>query len=471
MSHKTILWLRNDLRLSDNPALTHAAKLGEVIPVFILDDAAAGSWKIGGASRWWLHHSLHDLGNSLAQKHVKLVLKRGDSLALLQELLRETGATQLVWNRRYEPYGIEQDKTIKARLKEDGIEVQSFNAALLYEPWEVKNGSGSCYKVFTPFWKQCLAMDPPSAPLPVPKLTASNYEKYSDRLEDWKLLPTHPDWAGGLRDCWNVGETAAQERLQNFLDHGLPHYAQGRDFPADGYTSCLSPHLHHGEISPRQIWHAVQAQEAAKGPNTKNSKKFLAEIGWREFSYHLLYHFPHFPDDPFREEFAAFPWKEDEEAITRWQRGQTGYPIVDAGMRELWHTGIMHNRVRMIVASFLVKHLLQPWQVGERWFWDTLVDADLASNSASWQWTAGCGADAAPYFRIFNPIIQGKKFDPKGDYVRQWVPEVKHLPTNLIHTPWEYDEKIPNYPAPIVNHDEARKRAMAAYEEMKEENG
>lgn len=466
-SKKAIFWFRNDLRLADNPALVAAAEYGEIIPVYILDDETAGQWKIGGASRWWLHHSLQSLSNDISKHHSGLIIRCGESQKILDELLEKTDASAIFWNRRYEPWGIEQDKTIKQTFKDRGLTVESSNGSLLFEPWEVSTKSGEYYKVFTPFWKQCRQLPPPSTPLAVPQFTKNDYSSLSESLDEILPLPTKPDWAGGLRDTWQTGEKAAQERLDEFLNNAIADYANGRDFPMRESTSCLSPYLHFGEISPRQIWHAVAHLQDEGSVSEKNASKFLAELGWREFSYNLLYHFPELPESPFRPEFSKFPWHENSEALERWQKGQTGYPIVDAGMRELWHTGIMHNRIRMVVASFLTKHLLLPWQEGAKWFWDTLVDADLASNSASWQWVAGCGADAAPYFRIFNPIIQGKKFDPDAGYIRKWVPEVAHLPDNLIYTPWEYDEPIKGYPSPLVDHDTARKRALTAYDEVK----
>lgn len=455
----TLLWFRQDLRLRDNPALVAAVKRGQVIPIYVLDDETAGKWAMGGASRWWLHHSLTSLAKDFAVYGVPFLFRRGNAAEIIPQAVRDVGADAVMWNRCYEPTFIKRDKHLKNILKEVGAHVESFNASLLHEPWEIANKQGGYFKVFTPYWKHCLSLPAPMLPLPIPALSPVQVDVQSDRLEDWGLLPTKPDWAGGLRDTWQVGEAGAHARLQDFLHLGLPQYANGRDFPAQNFTSRLSPHLHFGEISPHQIW------SACSQANTLNTAKFLAEIGWREFSYHLLYHFPQLPEEPFRAEFARFEWVEDDKLLLAWQRGQTGYPLVDAGMRELWHTGTMHNRVRMVVASFLTKHLRLHWSHGVRWFWDTLVDADLASNSASWQWVAGCGADAAPYFRIFNPFTQSEKFDANGDYMRCWIPELRHLSASDIHKPWQYAAR---YVKPIVEHGAAREAALAAYAGLKE---
>jgi deoxyribodipyrimidine photo-lyase len=430
MMTKTIVWFRNDLRLQDNPALCAAAERGEVIPVYIIDNAAAGQWAMGGASRWWLHHSLAALTKDFKKHGVSFIVRTGDSQTVLQDLLQKTNADAVYWNRRYEPWAIAQDKKIKEVLTETENSVKSFKAALLHEPWEIQNKQGSYFKVFTPFWKHCLSISNPDVPLPVPKLQASTHGLTSESL------PADPQWSTKLKNYWNPGEKNGWQRLEEFLENDIIHYAASRDYPLKNSTSRLSPHLHFGEISPRQIWYAARFLPATK---------FMSEIGWREFSYHLLYHYPDLPEKPFRTEFNRFPWKIDQAALIAWQRGETGYPLVDAGMRELWHTGYMHNRVRMIAASFLTKHLLIPWQLGAAWFWDTLVDADLSNNSASWQWVAGSGVDASPYFRIFNPIIQAKKFDPEGVYIRQWV-----------------SENIP----PIIEHAYARERALEAYKKI-----
>lgn len=473
-----IVWFRQDLRRADNPALAAAQDSGRpVLPLFVLDDDAPGDWAWGGASRWWLHHSLERLRAGLERINSGLVLRRGDARDILPALAGETGAAAVYWNRCYEPFAIDRDGKIKADLKEKGIAAESFSGNLLFEPWTVETAAGGPYKVFTPFYKACLKGPSPRPPLPTPtKLAAPDGWPGSDRLEDWGLLPTSPDWAGGLRDTWVPGEAGARDRLADFLDGPVAAYPDDRDRPGVAGTSRLSPHLHWGEISPHQVWHAVRNRETGAGD--KGRESFLREVVWREFSYNLLYHWPGLPEEPLREEFASFPWRRNGDRERAWQRGRTGYPIVDAGMRELWHTGWMHNRVRMIVASFLIKDLNVPWQAGAEWFWDTLVDADLASNSASWQWVAGCGADAAPFFRIFNPSLQGTRFDPDGAYVRRWLPELARLPDTVIHTPWKArpldlaDAGIRlgrDYPEPLVDHGAARERALAAFRSLRNE--
>lgn len=465
----TLLWFRLDLRLTDNPALAAAVAAGRpVIPVFVLDDADAREWATGRAARWWLHHSLEALAGSLRERGSALLLRRGPASAVIGRLAAETGAAAVYWNRRYEPWAIERDRGIKTDLGKRGVEARSFNAALLREPWEIATGAGGPYKVFTPFRTAlCATLDGAPPVAAAARIASPDRMPAGDALSQWALTPRRPDWAYGLRATWVPGEQAAVRRLDSFLDSALPGYAQNRDFPAEPGTSRLSAHLHFGEIGPRQVWHAASVRHPDGG-----TEEFLSELAWREFSYHLLYHFPRLPDAPLRPEFSAFPWSDDPAGLAAWQRGRTGYPIVDAGLRQLWQTGWMHNRVRMIVASFLVKDLLLPWQTGAAWFWDTLVDADLASNSASWQWVAGCGADAAPYFRVFNPSRQGFKFDPQGDYVRRWVPELSDMADGMIHTPWKArpvdlaDAGVClglDYPAPILDHGAARERALAAY--------
>jgi len=476
-SAPVIVWFRQDLRLADNPALTAACESGQpVIPVYILDDESAGDWKPGGASRWWLHHSLSSLDADLKALESRLILLRGDALNALLDLVAETGASAVCWNRCYEPLIRDRDTEIKAALCEASVDAQSFNGSLLAEPWTIQNKQGEPFKVFSPFWRALQAQLDLDDPCPRPsRLTAPAQWPESEMLAAWKLLPEKPDWAEGFAPIWSPGEAGAKDRLETFFENGARHYADGRNRPDKPYTSGLSPHLHFGEISPRQIWFATEHVRADIGE--KNADKFLSEVGWREFSFNLLYHFPHFPEQNYQEKFDAFPWLDNQKALRAWQTGQTGYPIVDAGMRELWTTGWMHNRVRMIVASFLIKHLMIDWREGEKWFWDTLVDADLANNSASWQWVAGSGADAAPYFRIFNPITQGEKFDPDGEYVRKWVPEIARLPDKYLNCPWEAGPLIlreagvelgETYPEPIVDHKAARDRALSAFKSLKD---
>lgn len=480
MSEKpTIIRFRQDLRLQDNPALFAAVQRGgPVVPVYILDEVGEGRWPAGGASRWWLHHSLAELAGALRERGSRLIVTQGESGAVLRELIKTTGATAVYWNRRYEPESIARDKTIKAELLASGIEAKSFNAGLLFEPHTVKNKSGGPFQVFTPYWKHCqtLAVDP-LVKLPAGNLAAPAKWPKSDDLAALKLLP-RLDWADGFSKHWQPGETGATKRLKQFIARAIEAYDDQRNIPATDGTSALSPHLHFGEIGPRQIWAAVRALSKESGvfPTSRGAQVFLTEVGWREFAHHLLYYFPRTPVTPLREDFAAFPWVKATVQLRAWQSGLTGYPIVDAGMRQLWQTGWMHNRVRMIVASFLVKHLRISWQVGAAWFWDTLVDADLANNTLGWQWSAGCGADAAPYFRIFNPILQGQKFDAAGTYVRHWVPELARLPVEFIHAPWTAPPATlaqagvslgGNYPGPIVEHGEARAAALAALKSIR----
>jgi deoxyribodipyrimidine photo-lyase len=468
-----LVWFRQDLRVADNPALHAAAATGRpLLPVYILDDDAPGRWRPGGAARWWLHGALAALAAELARRGARLVLRRGPAARVLPELAAEAGAGAVYWNRCYEPWAIARDSALKTALKARGIAIESFNAALLFEPWELTTQGGTPFKVFTPFHKSTLKAPPRAAPLPAPAaLNGVAAAPAGEDLDAWALRPTRPDWAAGLRAAWTPGEAGAAAARRRVLDGPVADYARGRDLPGRALTSRLSPHLHAGDIGPRQIWHATLAREQTAG-----TASFLRELIWREFAYHLLYHFPTLPDEPLRPEFRAFPWAADAKLLTAWQRGRTGYPIVDAGMRELWATGWTHNRVRMIAASLLVKHLLQPWTAGAAWFWDTLVDADLANNSASWQWVAGCGTDAAPYFRVFNPVLQGLKFDGDGDYVRRWVPELAKLPDVWLHRPWEAPADVlaaagvrlgRDYPAPIVDLNDGRARALAAFETIK----
>jgi deoxyribodipyrimidine photo-lyase len=463
-----IIWFRRDLRLCDNPALIRAAAF-PIIPLFIWDEE--DPYNPGGAAQWWIHKSLIYLQKSLNSYGLKLILRRGNPLKILEELITSHNVSTLYWNRCYEPYSIARDKKIKEAFQAH-IECESFNASLLAEPWTLKTQAGSPYQIFTPYWKALKALGGFPKPLPIPK-SLKGYENAisSDDLESWNIHPTHPDWSHGFEKEWAPGEEGAQKNLSFFLDNLLQTYQKDRELPSFKATSKLSPYIHWGEISPRQIWHSTLS--SCLGEPFNDTWTFLSELAWREFSYYLLYHFPELPQKPLRESFNQFPWSNDKKSLHQWQKGMTGYPIVDAGMRQLWQTGWMHNRVRMIAASFLVKDLLISWQAGASWFWDTLVDADLASNSVSWQWVAGCGVDAAPYFRIFNPVIQGQKFDPQGKYVRHWIPELSLLPDKYIHNPWEAPTSVlesagvrlgDTYPFPLVDHRSARLRALEAFE-------
>ena len=457
------------------PPFIAAAETGQpVLPIYILDDENAGDWKMGAASQWWLHHSLTSLNKNLDGN---LRVYHGDASTIISDIITETKATTLYWNRCYEPWRIARDKGIKSSLKDKHIHVQSFNGSLLFEPHAVLKEDGTPYKVFTPFYRKgCLErnVEPPK-PQDTPDAIEYYYATNKTQISDLKLLPTIP-WDTTMREEWTIGEDGAQKRLSEFLNNGLNNYKEGRNHPAQDNVSRLSPYLHFGEISPRDIWHETKATMVAQGLE-KDGDHFLSEIGWREFSNNLLYHFPDLPRENLQKKFDYFPWCDDQEALKAWQTGQTGYPIVDAGMRELWQTGYMHNRVRMIVGSFLVKNLLLHWHHGESWFWDTLVDADLANNSASWQWIAGCGADAAPYFRVFNPITQGQKFDKDGTYIRKYIPEIAALPEKYLNCPWETPQDILNhcgitlgktYPNPIVDLKVSREQALNAFQSIKE---
>lgn len=482
MAQKTkppcIVWFRDDLRLSDHPALSFAASRdAPVVCVYVLDEQSAAlrplRWRLpGGAARWWLAQSLRALQTDMARLGGTLLLRRGAAADVIQQLARETGADCVAWNDiAMAPHRAVSDDLVRA-LDDIGVPSRIFRGDLLAEPSTIRNKQGHGLRVFTPFWN-CLrgGGDPPS-PLPRPKRLHGAAGLASDDLESWHLEPRHPDWAEGLRATCTPGETAAQTRLADFLDGDIVGYAGGRDRPDRDRTSHLSPHLRFGEISPRQLWHAARFAADNQPALAGDIEKFLSELGWREFCRHLLHDVPDIATRNLQSSFDAFPWRHDAAALRAWQRGRTGYPVVDAGMRQLWQTGTMHNRVRMVVASFLVKHLLLDWRDGEAWFWDTLVDADAGSNPANWQWVAGSGADAAPYFRIFNPILQGEKFDPDGNYVRRWVPELAHLPAKLIHQPWTATpielasagvRLGQTYPEPIVEHGQARQRALAAY--------
>jgi deoxyribodipyrimidine photo-lyase len=456
-----IWWVRQDLRLTDNPALAAAMHAGHILPVYVLDDEAAGNRALGGAQRWWLHHALAALDAALRDRGAMLLLRRGDAAEQLARLAEEVQAGLVHAASAYEPWARRQERNVARALGPGRLTLH--HSRTLLDPSGPRTRTGAPYLVYTPFMRAVRAAVAPQAPLPAPRRIPVQQAARSERLEDWVLLPQHPDWARGLRATWQPGEASAQARLRDFLAHQADTYDTTRDPPAEDATSRLSPHLHWGESSPHQVWH--EATRAPLRPAARNG--FLNELIWREFAIHLLRHHPDLPDAPLRPDFARMPWRNDRAALRAWQRGRTGIPLVDAGMRQLWQTGWMHNRVRMIVASFLVKHLLLPWQQGERWFWDTLVDADLASNSVNWQWVSGSGADAAPYVRIFNPVLQGRKFDPDGTYIRRFVPELAALPTSAVHAPWESAVTPPDYPAPIVGLTEGRQRALAAFQQMR----
>lgn len=472
----TIVWLRNDLRLEDNAALIAAVQRGgPVVPLYVWAPHEHGDWGPGAASRWWLHYSLQELDRQLGRLGSRLIVRQGDSLAALREIVRATQADAVFWNRRYEPALASHDARVQRELERDRVQCATFNGSLLFEPWEVATKQGKPFQVYTAFWRATGAAREPAAPEGAPpRLPAPPRWPGSLPIDQLGLLPAL-DWAVGFHARWRPGCDNAAGQLGAFLDQPISRYGEDRNRPDRRGSSRLSPHLHFGEISPRVVWHAI-SQRLAAGADAafeKAAEAYRKELVWREFAHHLLHHFPGTVDKPLREEFELFPWAEDARAERAWQRGRTGFPLVDAGMRELWKTGWMHNRARMVVASFLVKDLLIPWQSGARWFWDTLVDADLAANTMGWQWTAGCGADAAPYFRVFNPVLQGERYDPEGGYVRRWVPELADLPSRWIHKPWAApadvlrDARVEidhSYPSPIVDHGAARQRALAAYD-------
>jgi len=470
-----IMWFRNDLRLFDNPAVTAACDGYNLLPVYVHSPKEEGAWNSGAASNWWLHHSLESLAESLKRFNVQLILRQGAAAQSILELVAEMSASLVVFNKRYEPWAIMQQEKVTQKVSRTGVEVQSFDGNLLLPPEGVLTKEGKPFKVFTPFWRAALEIVGDAPLLEVPVLEPTEDRTTSEPLENLQLLPKK-DWADGIRAAWQPGEAGAQKQMKIFLSNGLAHYRIGRDTPGVSQVSRLSPHLHFGEISPNTIWHAIKLHSHANTKTSPDCETYLRELIWREFANHLLYHFPKTTDKPLREEFDQFPWSPNSKYFKAWRTGKTGYPIVDAGMRELWHTGWMHNRVRMVVASFLVKDLLIAWQNGARWFWDTLVDADLANNTLGWQWSAGCGADAAPYFRVFNPILQGEKFDPEGAYVRKWIPELNGLSNKWIHRPWCAPPLElaaagvslgVDYPNPIVEHAVARRRALEAFEKIK----
>lgn len=505
MEEKALVWFRRDLRLEDNAALNAAIDSGKkVVPVFIWEPEEEKPWQHTGAALVWLHFSLKALGKSIKERGSGLLIRQGKSSKVIQELAEEFCINEVFANKIYEPIWLEKDAKLEKELAKKDIALKLLPGALLFDPFTVRTQQDNPFQVFTAFWKSCMAKDAsPPPPVAAPKKIPSPSKVHNESVEELEFLPTI-HWDTGIREAWTPGEDGAHQALEDFLDGVVDEYTTGRDVPGAAGTSRLSPHLHFGEISIRKVWHGVVdayanhkhikkpsqsvqmrltlgvSPKSAPAESKKAKKKevetnsfhvYLKELGWREFAHHVLCNFPHTPTDPLREDFAKFPWKGNRGHLKKWQKGQTGYPMVDAGMRELWHTGWMHNRVRMIVASFLVKHLLLPWQAGARWFWDTLVDADLANNTLGWQWSAGCGADAAPYFRIFNPILQGEKFDPRGVYVRKWVPELEKVPDEYIHRPWEAPAEVlaaagvelgKNYPKPIVDHGFARQRALEA---------
>ncbi len=472
MTELSLFWFRQDLRLHDNPGLFDAALKGTVVLVYIHDTNPTLHSK-GSASQWWLHHSLDALQK---QCQGKLNIYSGDPQSIIEDIAQRFNITNVYWNRCYEPDRIQQDKTIKQVLKEKGVQAKSFNASLLWEPMDVLKSDGTPYKVFTPFYRRgCLQTKSPRPPLALPAHLNALKDEMSIDLSALQLLPTIP-WDKEMNQTWKPSEASAMQRFHNFLDDGLNNYKEGRNFPIKNNVSRLSPHLHFGEISPHQIWHKLEELKTQHTHNMHDIDHFQSEMGWREFSYYLLFHFPTLPFANFQKKFDAFQWQHNQTLLSAWQKGLTGYPIVDAGMRELWRTGYMHNRVRMIVGSFLVKNLLIDWRKGSEWFWDCLIDADLANNSASWQWIAGSGADAAPYFRIFNPITQGEKFDPDGSYTRHYVPELKNLPQKYLFSPWTAPAAVlhqsgitlgTHYPHPIVDISSSRELALNAFASLK----
>lgn len=474
---RALIWFRKDLRLQDNPCLEAALKAKkEIIPVFIWNKEEGGQWSPGAASRWWLHHALKSLTTDIAKHGGHLILRKGKAEEILPELIDGMGIDTVYYGRTYDPAGLATQNAVEVELSKKPCSVESFNTSLLQDPWEIKNGSGRPFQVFTPYWRKCRSSIYKDILIYSPdQLNFSNSLPDSLSVDQLELLPEH-DWHLKLSNHWDVSESAAHKLIERTAEEVTRSYETARNIPSKDGTSRLSPYLAWGLISPRQICKAVLTSDNEGGFRGEN--KYLVEIGWREFSYHLLYHFPQIPDQPLREKYAAFPWRSDLDQLKSWQFGRTGYPMVDAGMRQLYETGWMHNRVRMVVASFLVKHLLLSWQDGARWFWDTLVDADLASNTQGWQWAAGCGADAAPYFRIFNPITQGEKFDGKGEYARKWIPSLNELPSKWIFKPWEAPPDLllvsdvflgTNYPHPCVDHKYGRERALSALASLKQD--
>jgi deoxyribodipyrimidine photo-lyase len=472
-----IVWFGDDLRLADHPALHAAARTGSpVICLYVFDEQSGGLRPPGSAARWWLAQSLRALQNSLGRMGSALVLRKGSAPRVIAELARETGAGAVFWNEIAQSSHQAVADQVAAAVAPMGVATRAFPGDLLVHPADIRNKEGRGLRVFTPFWRRVQALGDPPAPVRAPRTLRAMPDVASDAIESWRLEPVHPDWAGGLRESWTPGEASAQQRLEAFLGEGVVGYRRERDRPDRRGTSGLSPHLRFGELSPRQVWHAARFAAAERPALSSDIDKLMSELGWREFCRHLLFDISDLAGRNLQPAFDAFAWSHDDHALHAWQRGQTGYPLIDAGMRELWHTGVMHNRVRMVAASFLVKHLLIDWREGEKWFWDTLVDADPGSNPANWQWVAGSGADAAPYFRVFNPVLQGEKFDPEGAYVRRWLPEIARLPASLIHRPWSASplelkaaevELGVSYPRPIVDHKAGRERALRAYAKLR----
>ena len=464
-----VMWFRQDLRLADNPALTNALEDGKTLPIFILDNFNSKEHVNGAASKWWLHHSLIKLNKSLKNK---LCFFTGNPIDILDEIHKQFEISNIFWSRCYEPWRIKRDKKIKKHFNDQNVNVNTFNGSLLWEPWNIAKKDGTPYKVFTPYYRKgCLNSDKPRMPLPAPNLSnLISIDNHDLKIEDLELMPKH-NWYNKMISLWSPGEEGALNKIEEFISNGLNNYKEGRNFPSNQNVSQLSPHLHFGEVSPNQVWYRAKTKEGKLGIK-KDLDHFLSELGWREFSFNLLYHFPFLPKENLQKKFDNFPWDNDKDKLKKWQKGLTGYPIVDAGMQELWQTGYMHNRLRMVVGSFLVKNLLLHWHHGERWFWDCLIDADLASNSAGWQWIAGSGADAAPYFRIFNPITQGQKFDPDGKYTRKYLPVLNDMPDKFLFNPWEAPEDVlrsagvklgENYPLPIVEIGSSRQKALEAF--------
>jgi len=472
----SLLWLDNDLRIHDHEALRAAlADPGPVLPVFVWAPETLGDWAPGAASRWWLHHSLQALQAQLADRGAGLHLAQGDPGQRLRELAEAVDADTVHWTRRLGPERTRRDERVRQVLAEASLDVHVHDGRILHDPAEVETTSGGPYRVFTPFWDRFQAEVHVPRPQPAPEAIATPSSVPGGcELVDLDLLPT-PDWAHGLRETWRPGEAGAHQRLATVVDDRLDAYLEARDRPDVEGTSRLSPHLAWGEISPRAVWWRVKDAILDGAVDPEAARGFLRQVGWREFGYHLIHHFPQTPTEPLREKYENLPWRQAPDELERWRRGRTGFPLVDAGLRQLWHEGWIHNRVRMVVAAFLAKHLLLPWQEGAEWFWDTLVDADLANNTLGWQWAAGCGADAQPFFRMFNPMTQGEDHDPDGVYVRRWVPELADLPDEYLNRPWEAPPEVlaqadvelgEDYPEPIVDHGEARARAQSAYDRI-----